>query len=265
MNRLERLRSAKNFSVYYGYGQEEKLAAFDVAVIEPGGHHAEDIAILQARGTLCIAYISVIEIRPDDSRIRYLAEEDFLHKDGNRIVNELYGNYLADIRSKRWQNMLMHECSRLIEGLGYDGIFLDTIGNVEHPEIIARFGNALISEFALFLSRLKSVYPEHIVIQNNAVERLVCYTSGIIDGICWENPPIGIRRSKLWMEEIISRLNIIKDTDHLKVMVDLESDNRDDIRKLKYFEQLGYLTYMSPPDYLSLDDKIHNSGREDRT
>jgi hypothetical protein len=117
---------------------------------------------------------------------------------------------------------------------------------------LKEFQNALINECSLFLSQLRSKYPEHILIQNNAVEKLINYTSGIIDGICWENPPITVKKSRLWMDEVISRLNNVKKTDAIQVLVVMESDNPDDERKLQIFNDLGYLTYLSPLNYIDI-------------
>lgn len=252
MDRRTRFREAKNFVIYYGAGKEEKLCRYDVAIIEPKGHTPRGVEVMKAGKCLSIGYLSVIEINPTDPRFRYLKEEDFIRCDGIREVNSIYGNYMADIRSKRWQDILMHECGRIIEGLGYDGIFLDTIGNVENPRIIKEYQNALISESIMFLHRLRDRYPEHIIIQNNAVEKLINYSTGIIDGICWENPPIGIKKSRLWMDEIIFRLNTVKETDNIKVLVVLESEDPDDARKLQAFDNMGYITSLSTTNYLDL-------------
>lgn len=252
MDRRKKFKDVKNFAIYYGYGMEEKLHKYDVAIIESRGHTPEGLKIIKASKTLALGYISIIEISPSDSRFRYLKDEDFIKSNGKTEINSIYGNYLVDIRSKRWQDILIHECGRLIEGLGYDGLFLDTIGNVESPNLIKEYGNSLINESILFLNRLRTRYPDHILIQNNAVEKLIYYTSGIVDGICWENPPVGMRNSRLWMDEIISRLNIVKEADKLKVLVVLESDNTDDARKLQVFDEMGYLTYLSPYKYLDI-------------
>jgi endo-alpha-1,4-polygalactosaminidase (GH114 family) len=252
MDRRGRFQEINNFVIYYGHDKEEKLCKYDAAIIEPKGHSPEGIGVLKSRNCLAIAYLSVIEISPTDYRFRYLRDEDFILCDGQKEVNTVFGNYMADIRSKRWQDILMHECGRLIEDLGYDGIFLDTIGNVENPRIRKEHQNSLINESILFLHRLRNKYPDHIIIQNNAIEKLISYTSGIIDGICWENPPVGIKRSRLWMDEIISRLSKVKKEDRVKVLVVSESDDPDDVRKLQFFDDLGYVTSISSINYLTI-------------
>ena len=252
MDRRRQFQEAKNFIIYYGHGEEQKLSKYDIVIIESKGHSSDGLKIIKAKNNLAIAYISVIEIIPSDYRYSYLKAEDFLYCDGKVEINNIYGNNLVDIRSKRWQDMLMHECGRLIDGLGYDGVFLDTIGNVENHKIIKEYGNALLNESVLFVERLRSRYPEHIIIQNNAIEKLIQVTYGTIDGICWENPPVDIKRSRLWMNEIISRLNKLKEIDKLKVLVVLESSNQDDVRKLKYFEDYGYLTCFSSVNYIDI-------------
>lgn len=252
MDRRMQFLKARNFTIYYGAGLEEKIAKYDVAILESKGHSPEEVKIIQAGKCLCIGYMSIVEINPSDYRFRYLKEEDLIKNNGKAEINSIYGNYLVDIRSKRWQDMLMHEAGRLMEGLGYDGIFLDTIGNVENPNVVKEYGSLLIDESVLFLEKLRSRYPEHIIIQNNAVERLIQFTSGIVDGICWENPPLSQKSSRLWFDEILYRLNKVKEGDKLKILVVLESENPDDERKLQLFDELGFLTYLSPSNYLRI-------------
>lgn len=253
MDRRKQFQEAKNFVIYYGHGMDEKLSKYDVAIIESRGHSTEGLKVIKASKCLAIGYISVVEINPSDNRFKYLKEEDFVKCDGKVEINSIYSNYLVDIRSKRWQDILMHECGRLIEGLGYDGIFFDTIGNVENPNIVKEYGNTLINETVLFLERVRERYPQHILIQNNAIEKLIYYSAGIIDGICWENPPMTQKNSRLWMDEIMFRLNKVVESDKLKVLVVLESENPDDNRKLQVFSDLGYLTYITTQNYLNLN------------
>ncbi|MDD3173067.1 MAG: glycoside hydrolase family 66 protein [Herbinix sp.] len=252
MDRRSQFQEAKNFTIYYGHGMEEKLSNYDVAIIESRGHSPEGLKVIKARKCLAIAYISLVEINPSDYYYRYLKDEDFIHCNGKVEINSIYGNYLVDIQSKRWQDILMHECGKLLDGLDYDGIFIDTIGNVENHKILKEYNSALICESVLLFARLRSKYPQHIIIQNNAIERLIHFTSGIIDGICWENPPVDKKSSRLWMQEIINSLNKIKEIDKLKVFVVLESENLDDARKLQLFDNLGYLTYLSSFNYLNI-------------
>lgn len=252
MDRRAQFQEINNFVIYYGSDKEDRLCRYDAVIIEPSGHTPQGLQVIKAKKCLAIGYLSVIEINPSDSRFRYLKDEDFVKCNGQREFNSDYGNYLVDIRSKRWQDILMHECGRLIEDQGYDGIFLDTIGNVEHPRILKEHQNALINECVLFLHRLRERYPEHILIQNNAVEKLIGYTSGIVDGICWENPPINVKKSRLWMNEIIRRLNQVKEQDKTKILIVLESEDPDDERKLQLFDDLGYVTSQSSVNYLKL-------------
>lgn len=252
MNRLEKFKFSKNFIIYYGHNEENALSKYDIAIIEPNGHTKQEIEYLKREGTLTIGYISVVEINPQDRRMRYLKDEDFIRINGAREVNTIYGNYLADISSQRWQDILMHEVGRIIDGLGYDGIFLDTVGNVEHHDLMEAYGSAMMNDMVLFMKRIRAKYPDHIIIQNNAVEKLINFTANIVDAICWENPPFNQRESRLWMKEIIDRLSASQRDDNLKILIVLESDNPSDYRRLQQFDSSGYLTYLSPYNYLEI-------------
>lgn len=254
MNRKQKFLNSKSFAIYYGTGRETSLSKYDIAVIEPLGHTESGINQIKASGTLAIAYLSAIEINPSDPVFRYLNDDDFLKKSGIRMSNEIFGNYLVDIRSQRWQKILFHQIARLIIGLGFDGLFIDTISNAEAPFVIQEYGLFIIQEAALFLSKIRQEYPDSIMIQNNSMEKLLSYTSGIVDGICWENPPVGSKKSQLWMQEVMNRLDIVKKQDNMKILVIYESNKEDDQRILKGFESKGYLTYLTPPGYLEIKD-----------
>lgn len=256
INRRELFHKAKNFAIYYGNGLENELAPFDIAVLEPAGHSPEQIRRLKETGTLVFAYMSVTEVDPSSPLFRMVGEKDFLHLDGRLMTNELYGNYIVDLRSKKWREILLHTAGSLLIQEGYDGLFLDTVGNVENSEVIAHHQNSQIKEAIQFMTSLKEKFPEFLLVQNNGLEKLWDYTSGVADGICWENPPFGQKESQVWTDEILLKLDALSKAKTTRVMLLLEYDKKGVESTafriaLKLSGKKNYLLYFAPKDYVS--------------
>lgn len=223
MNRLARFAAAQNYALYYGTGKEKELSQFDVAVIEPSGQNDASVHSMQAAGTLLLAYLSVIEAPPSAPEIKLLQTEDFLTQGGCRLTNQEYGNFLIDLRSNRWKGLLWHKIGNLIWHAGYDGVFLDTIGNVESPELSAiDTPNTQLLAAAHFVRQLRTTYPGHILVQNNGLEQLCFLTSAYLNGICWENPPFHQKTSRRWVKQTTHRLAQFKKKYGLQVWLLLE-------------------------------------------
>lgn len=222
MDRISRFAAAKNFSLYYGLGREDELAAFDVAIVEPAGQSDASVIRMQKSGTLVLAYLSIMEISPTDPQVRMLKTEDFLYVDGQPVINREYRNFLLDLRSRRWLGLLFHKIGKYIVQSGYDGLFLDTIGDVESVEL--NFGARDLQLMAAvdFLRRIRSMYPSLILVQNCGLERLCYFSAQYINGLCWENPPLDRNACRPWVEMIINQLEQLKKKYGTKVLLLLE-------------------------------------------
>ncbi len=188
MRRKKILNDAQSFCVYYGMENEERLKPFDLVIVESGGVSSAAVSRLQQEGKLVMAYTSVMEIRKDDPFFSLLQDEDWLKANGRCLKNPAYGNRLVDLRSKRWNGLLHHRIGQLLTRGGYDGIFLDTIGNVEWPSLTSSIRELQLQAAAQLVKGLRSLFPGHLFIQNNGIERLYAHTSEWIDAVCWENP-----------------------------------------------------------------------------
>lgn len=254
------LNSINRFAVYYGINAVNKLKEYDLVIIEPLAYNKAEIEKLRASGTIVIAYVSVMEIHKLNSLYNLLKEDDFIKVNGKYIVNEEYGTYLLNINSERWKAILMHHIGNLIMNEGYDGVFMDTIGDVEYQGIPKILQTKLISGAINFIKTLKNTFNHCIIIQNNGLENLCDYTWHLIDGVCWENPPINYKYNKKWVKAIISKLEQLQQGEEKKLLILFEENA--DIKKVGYdkydkiinnlFSNLNYSCYITEKNYIKL-------------
>lgn len=221
-DRLASFNGAKNYALYYGPGREGDLAQFDLAIVEPAGQSQSSLRAMQLSGTLVLAYLSVMEVPPWDPVLSILRPEDFLSQGGRPLCNQAFGNYLADLRSSRWAGLLLHRAGSLLDRWGYDGLFLDTIGDVEDPGLPGGLADSLLLAAAELVGGIRKLFPGRILVQNNGLERLCLLTAEMINGLCWENPPLADQSCRPWSGSIITRLESLKKKHGLKIMLLVE-------------------------------------------
>jgi hypothetical protein len=258
MDRKTLFQKAKNFGLYYGTGKTEELSRFDIAIVEPLGQNASSIDELRSNKTLVFGYISIMEISAGSKEFFLLSDRDFLNINGQVIKNTDYSTFLLDLTCEKWKRLLIHNIGRLFVQSGYDGVFLDTIGNVESAAFPPAVAASQLSAAAGIVTEIRKNYPGHLIIQNNGLEKLCLLTSRLIDGICWENPPIGLPKSQSWMDAVGGRLNELKNASGLKTLVLIEENHAsglDNDKVLEFSKKNGYLTYFAPYRYIS---KVNN-------
>lgn len=249
------MAKARNYVLYYGHGREDELARFDLAVVEPSGHDRESVLRLQARGTLVFAYISFMEIQTWSPEFELLKESDFLHVNGKRLMNTAYGTYILDLTSDRWNALLLHQAGRLLVEYEYDGLFIDTIGDVEMPVIPPHMQAIQMSAAVNILGLFRRSFTDSLLIQNNGLERLCLHTASFVDGICWENPPFSKKESTLWAEHITKQLETLKTSHSLSILLLAEANEKTAGKNIemvhKVSSEKGFLFYCAPEGYVS--------------
>lgn len=235
----KRFRDAKTFAVYYGYGKEEELSRYDIAIVEPGGHNAEGIGRLEASGTVALAYVSVLEVNSSTPGAQSLREEDFVFEDGRPKCNETYHTKIARLYSDRWLSVLLRRVERLLLCDGYDGIFLDTLADLECLDFSREEYHKMLNAALRLLAGLRSRFPQHLVVQNNGLGKLYSATSAYLDGICWENPPAA---DPAEIERLGKFLCDLSERGDLKILLLL---NRDHDLWQRMAERYGFLSYFS--------------------
>lgn len=251
--RKDRLLLAKNYCLYYGTGSIEDLARFDVAIVEPNALRIGELKQIKARNTVVLTYLRIVEIHPTEPMFQELSEEDFLLVEGKPIINERVGTYLVNLQSKKWVDYLLKEVHRHLLVLDSDGLFLDTMGDLEFTTIPFSLREKQLEAASNFLSVLKLLYPHYLMIQNNGIERVCLRTAPYIDGICWENPPLALPDNKEYVEVITRRLSKLTSLYELKIFLLLEenTEKRKSYTATKKFAQeQDFLLYYAPSNFI---------------
>ncbi|SHK84755.1 endo alpha-1,4 polygalactosaminidase [Alicyclobacillus tolerans] len=236
----ERISNLHRFAVYYGRGSLQDLAEYDMVILEPAHYQEEEIQYLKSRQTLVMAYASVIEVPEYHPLYPLLREDDFLRKKGEKIVQPVYGGFYADLASPHWQTLLHRHIGQLLVHAHYDGVFLDTIGNVEWPELPDKT-NQLNAAMQIVAS-LRKWFPQHGILQNNGLETLVNHTAPFLDAIIWENVPLGDSASAAWIEIVNQRLRNLQQKYAVRTLLlfdRLEQMTRQEILRRRQFADLN--------------------------
>jgi len=153
-NLRERIKSIRNYTIYYGKGRLDDLARFDLAIIQPDTLTPEELKTLKARSTLVVAYLSVGEVEPTREWYR-----DGRVQQGWLLgTNQNWGSYYVDARQQGWRKLTQAIMGEFM-ALGFDGVFLDTVDTVDLYPDTATGMIALIGG-------LRTVYPDALLIQN---------------------------------------------------------------------------------------------------
>lgn len=254
--RRDRLAKAQNYAIYYGKDKSGELADYDLVIVEPSGQTQESLARLHANHCLVIAYLSVIEVHTGHPLVDWRDQMEPIRSRGVPVINQAFGNPLLDIRAGHWRELLLHQTGRFLLHDGYDGIFLDTIGHAENPVLLKENGETLYQGAVQFVRQLKETFPEHLIIQNNGLERLCLGTAPWIDSICWENPPFDRESNMLWAEEILKRLDEMKNEYGLRILMVVDDDTglRGNYKSItigrRISKQHDYLFYYAKGSYV---------------
>ena len=213
-----KLKDISSFAVYYGANQENRMDKYDLLILEPKGHTRESITLLNKRGKITVAYVSVVEISKGDVDYLALAKDDFLKINGEVIVNQEYNTVYMDISKKNVQQLLLKRILTLLES-SYAGIFLDTVGNIDFLNIDVRVKEELLCAAKLLVEKIKSAVPSAILIQNNGVVSVCEYTKNYIDAICFENPPCITLGNLKWTMSALKKLHGLKKEYNIKVFL----------------------------------------------
>ncbi|MCL6452415.1 MAG: endo alpha-1,4 polygalactosaminidase [Alicyclobacillus sp.] len=247
------MKRVQRYMVYYGTAKQMPEGRMDLAIVEPTAHDARGLRALQARGTLVLAYVSVMEAGPHQAWWSGLPEAAFLHgPDGERVERAEYGNFVMDLCAPAWRGMVAQEVGRRIAADGYDGVFLDTIGDVEMvglPDAVRQFEAAVD-----LVGQLRQWFPDAVLVQNNGLERLVARTAPHIDGVVWENPPLLVRESSAWVAAVRDRLRGLQTQHDLQVFVlfdGVEAMRRDEwVVAQSFCDANRFIPSFSPRHYL---------------
>lgn len=258
-----RLAQAACFALYYGFGEEEALGEFDLVILEPDAYSVANseggIERIRRSGALVFGYLSVLEIN-DSFEFCRLEPEDYLVIEGERKINPVYSNWIMDPRSKHWAEVVLEMANRRVLARGCDGIFLDTIGDVEDRTLPRSLAAQLVPAAALLTKRIRERFPHALLIQNSGIDTLHRFTAPYLDGICWENFPLEWP-ADYWSINKLNELEKISRKTGLRVLLlaQIKEPIPSGTSREKFFETLkelqsrmaqrGSLFYAAPENY----------------
>lgn len=242
--RLHRWQAAQSLVIYYGRERAEQLARYDVAVLEALGQTDRSMADLRGSGTLLLAYLSLLELPAWDLWAKLLPVEGFLQRDGLPLINAQHGGYLLDVRSPHCRRMLVHRAGALL-GQGYDGLFLDTVDQAESYQRPPLLRAELVTSLASLIHRLHSLYPDHLLVQNNGLGPLVERTAPALSGVCWENPEIELLK-RAYLSRVLARITVLAGRADCRLLLLLPKGQPEPAVPAEV------LAYRAPRDYLEL-------------
>jgi len=175
--------------------------------------------MLKKSGTLVYGYINVMEADKWNTALyQQLKEEDFYRdKQGERMYFAKWDSFLMDLTSTHYQDILLAEIEQQIVQKGLDGVFLDTVGNINSylPEDEQKWQNeAMLS----FIQQIKKRHPNISVAQNWGFQTLADYTAPYVDFIMWEDFSYPVVGKDEWSLDMMQQLVHIRNKFGTQVM-----------------------------------------------
>ncbi len=217
------LDAAKTYKVYYdapSAAKIKKMQQYDVMIIEPVFYTPAQIKEIKKYGTKVYGYINTMEADNwNVDLMKKLNESDFFHRDGQRIHYAEWDSYLTDITSAHYQTVLMQEIEKQIVVKGLDGVFLDTVGNIDNehsgqPQILEQQQVGMTK----FLKSVKVKHPALSLIQNWGFGTLKYHTYPYVDGIMWENFNYSSVANDQWSKDRMADLQKLSQTQDIKTL-----------------------------------------------
>lgn len=240
---LGRLGKIQSFLIYYGPASPEtkrRLKEADLAVIELQQWQPDDISDIRTSGTDVYGYLSVMETPHwNQKRTDAIASTDIMTENGKPIRFEQWNSVLMDLRSPAYRSLLLAELDEITESYNLNGIFLDTVGDIE-DYVPPSLQDEMTAAYRSFLAVAKGRHTELRWLQNRGFKQLdPC--SGLLDGFLWEGFDVDAPASnwsKHWMKALAR---------HQKGGLSVLSvSDQTDPRIQKTAERNGFIHWTSP-------------------
>lgn len=252
--------SAPSFLVYYGTLDETSAsfaAQYDIVVVEPKGTTLAINDYMSSRETLVFGYLSTLGVEGYDSyKIERMREDDYLYINDRKAYIDIYDNYIGDIRSLYFQEILFDVLEEEIIGQGYHGVFLDTADFTEYFED-ETLNLSLQMAYIEFLEKVKKRYPDLLIFQNRGFKSYKLGGAKNVDYLLYED----FRADRI--EELPYYNNLVKELSNLSDSFGshiCSISSRDEYKNASLSEALGWSFYYinSKIDYAMLPEENEN-------
>ena len=176
-------------------------------IVEPRMISVEEVRKLKEFGAKIFAYTSIIEQNKSNNSFELLEDSCFYIPEKERILNEKWNSYYMDIRSSKYVEFLNQEIENEILAKEFDGVFFDTVGDIddsswnEYDKLLMR------RAYTDFLKKLKTNHKNLQVIQNWGLHTAHNHSSSFIDGIMWEGFSFDLLKSDQWSIDRYKEIN----------------------------------------------------------
>ncbi|WJH35020.1 endo alpha-1,4 polygalactosaminidase [Paenibacillus sp. CC-CFT747] len=242
-------QQVNSYTIYYGEATPERMAQLkrkNLVIIEPHQFTAGQIQEIRKAGTLVIGYLSVMESPVwNQARMTKLQAGDYLLNNGQRIRFAEWNSYLMDLRSRHYRTVLLEEIRSSIAGKGLDGIFLDTVGDMDDRLTDQKVQTEIRQAYRGFLQETSAKFPALTLIQNRGFDTLP-YSLPYLDGFLWEDWR-STWKQNVWMKQRVQQLQLAQQGG-LKVF---SVSTRKDAGAAKAASQLNYVHLDAAGGYLN--------------
>ncbi|MTH52809.1 glycosyl hydrolase [Bacillus mangrovi] len=245
------LSDVKTYKIFYDAPTPailNKMKNYDLVIVEPLHYTKTQIDTIKKHGTKVFGYINSMEADNwNTAFMQKLAPEDFYHQASQKYYIQQWDSYLMNMSSSHFRELLLSEIDDQVFSKNMDGIFFDTVGNIDdyfssNPAELKKQRDGL----SLLLQNVKSTYPHLGIIQNWGMETLKTTSAEYVDAIMWEDFTHKVVSKDEWAQNQINDLNLLQQEQGLEVLtVSFEQHSR----SAWYAEQHGFHHYKAIKDF----------------
>jgi len=191
----------ENFIIYYEKLNDsiiQKLSNYDLVIIEPRNATKKQIVKLKSAGVKVLGYTSIVEQNENNMEFISLRDAWFYKPNGDKMREEQWNSWYMDIREKGYQNFLFEQIYLHIENKELDGVFFDTVGDIDDSNWKENDKTEMRKEYTKFLERIKKNYKDLEIVQNWGLYTAKNYSYKFIDGLLWEGFSFDLLEQDEW-------------------------------------------------------------------
>ncbi|GIN94143.1 hypothetical protein J6TS1_00130 [Siminovitchia terrae] len=235
------IKDIERFKYYLDKGSVkigDQMKEMDLVIVEPIEMQQDYISAAQQQGTLVYGYINAMEGDKWNKELYHQFKEDDFYKDenGTKMYFEQWDSYMMDMTSVHYQKVLLEEIENQVVQKGLDGVFLDTVGNINsflQPDE-QRSQNEAMREF---MKKIKAEYDDLSIGQNWGFDTLMDYTTPYVDFIMWEDFSYREVAHDEWALEKMERLQKLRKQYGIQV---LAIGFKDEAKSKKLSQKYGF-------------------------
>ncbi|MGM7684395.1 putative glycoside hydrolase [Cytobacillus sp. Hm23] len=237
------LMNVEDYVIYYGHVNDKlvkELSSYDLIIIEPHQMTTEQVQTIKDSGTIVLGYISMMELATwNEDFVTKVQQDDYLIINNERVYVKDWDTYLMDISKPHYQRLLIDEIDIEIIQKNLDGIFIDTIGDIDdffydQPHI----ANKLRDSYVELLKTVNEQHSDLLLLQNWGFETFKEASKDYVHGIMWEDFDKRKLENSSWGQQWIAFFKDMKKNEKVAVFT-VAPDNTG----VKYSKQQQFVPF----------------------